>query len=403
MAQVTNLRRLIKLAAGPVLVLTTVAFCVSVRPAFLHAQAAAAPAPQRGTVKAIAGTSLTVATDAGPTVTIAVPEGVKISALAVGSTDLKTATPSQFSDIAVGDRVLASVKAGDTPTNFTARQVVLMKSADIAKMQADQQAEWKANGVGGIVSAVDPASGTITLASGTKKITVETSGKTSFKRFAGDSVKYQDAKPGTLAQIQPKDQLQARGTKSADGLTVQAAEVVSGSFKDLSGEIVSVDPAAGKITLKDLATKKTMTVDVTAKSDIRRMPPMVAQRFAAQANSGAAGARGGARPGGPGGNEAAGAGPGGPGGAGGPGGFAGRRSAGGDLAQMISQFPTEQLADLQKNDAVMIVAIEPTPGSSEVSAVTVLTGVDPILTANPNGGMDLSRWSLGGEGGGGGE
>lgn len=70
---------------------------------------------------------------------------------------------------------------------------------------------------------------------------------------------------------------------------------------------------------------------------------------------------------------------------------------------MISQFPTEQLADLQKNDAVMIVAIEPTPGSSEVSAVTVLTGVDPILTANPNGGMDLSRWSLGGEGGGGGE
>jgi hypothetical protein len=408
MAQVTNLRRLLKVAGTPVFVLTTAAFCVSARPGILHAQApaAAAPAPQRGTVKAIAGTSLTVATDAGPTVTIAVPEGVKISALAVGSTDLKTATPSQFSDITVGDRVLASVKAGDTPTNFTARQVVLMKSADIAKMQADQQAEWKANGVGGIVSAIDPASGAITLASGTKKITVETSGKTSFKRFAGDSVKYQDAKPGTLAQIQPKDQLQARGTKSADGLTVQAAEVVSGSFKDLSGQIVSVDPAGGKITLKDLATKKTMTVDVTGKSDIRRMPAMVAQRFAAQANGGASaagGGRGGARAGGPGGNEAAGPAPGGPGGAGGAGGFAGRRSAGGDLAQMISQFPTEQIADLQKNDAVMIVAIEPTPGASEVSAVTVLTGVDPILTANPNGGMDLSRWSIGGEGGGGGE
>ena len=70
------------------------------------------------------------------------------------------------------------------------------------------------------MSAVDPASGTITLTSGTKKITINTSSKTSFKRFAGDSVKYQDAKPGTLAQVQPKDQLQARGTKSADGLTV---------------------------------------------------------------------------------------------------------------------------------------------------------------------------------------
>lgn len=361
--------------------------------------AAAATPPQRGTVKAISGNALTVATDAGPTVTITVPDGVKISVLPVGSTDLKTATPSQFSDITVGDRVLASVKAGDAPASFTARQVVLMKSGDIAKMQAEQQAEWKANGVGGIVSAVDPATGTITLKSGAKTITVDTSAKTSFKRFAGDSVKYQDAKPSTLAQIQPKDQLQARGTKSADGMTVQAAEVVSGSFKDLSGQLISVDEAAGKITLKDLATKKTMTVDVTGNTDIRAMPAMVAQRFAMQANGGAAagGGRGGAGGGGFGGREAGGPG----GGAGGPGGFAGRRSAGGDLAQMIPQFTAEKIDDLQKGEAVMVVALEPTPGSSEVSAVTVLTGVDPILTANPNGGMNLSSWSLGGGGGGG--
>jgi hypothetical protein len=141
-----------------------------------------------------------------------------------------------------------------------------------------------------------------------------------------------------------------------------------------------VDSAGGKITLKDLATKRTMTVDVTSNTDIRKMPAMVAQRFAAQTNGG-----GGGR-----------------GGAGGAGGSGGRRSAGGDLAQMISQFPTQQVSGLQKGDAVMIVAIEPAPGASEVSAVTVLTGVDPILTANPNGGMDLSRWSLDSGGGGGG-
>ncbi len=353
---------------------------------------AAATPPQRGTVKAITGNALTVTTDAGPTVTIAVPDGVKISVLAVGSTDLKTATPSQFSDITVGDRVLASVRAGDTPTSFSAKQVVLMKSADIAKMQADQQADWKANGINGIVSAIDPASGTITVTSGTKKITVDTTGKTAFKRFASDSVKYQDAKPGTLAQVQVKDQLQARGTKSADGLTVQAAEVVSGSFEDLSGLLISVDAAAGKITLKDLASKKTMTVDVGANTDIRQMPAMVAQRFAAQANGGAAGGRsgsGGATP-------AAGA-----GGPGGGAGFAGRRSAGGDLAQMIPQFQAVPLDELTKGEAVMIVALEPTPGASEVSGVTVLTGVDPILTANPQGGMNLSSWSIGGGGGGG--
>jgi len=353
--------------------------------------AAAATPPQRGTVKAISGSALTVATDAGPTVTIAVPDGVKVSVLAVGSTDLKTATPSQFSDIAVGDRVLASVKAGDTPSSFTAKQVVLMKSADIAKMQADQQADWKINGVSGAVTAVDPASGTITLQAGGKTFTVNTSAKTSFKRSIGDSAKYADAKPGTLAQIQVKDQLQARGTKSADGLTVQAVEVLSGAFKDLSGLLLSVDASAGKITLKDLATKRTITVDVTKDTDIRVMPAMMAQRFAAQANGGAAGGRGGAPAGGQGGF-------GGPGAAGGPGG-AGRRGAGGDLAQMIPQFQAVKVDDLVKGEAVMIVALEPTPGASEVSAVTVLTGVDPILTANPNGGMNLSSWSIGGGGG----
>jgi hypothetical protein len=46
------------------------------------------------------------------------------------------------------------------------------------------------------------------------------------------------------------------------------------------------------------------------------------------------------------------------------------------------------------------VANQPSPGSNTVTAFTLLTGVEPILTANPNGGMDLSM-SLGGGGGGG--
>ena len=63
--------------------------------------------------------------------------------------------------------------------------------------------------------------------------------------------------------------------------------MVSGSFEDVSGELINVDAVAGKITLKDLATKKMMTVDVTGNTDVRKMPPMVATRFAAQANGGA--------------------------------------------------------------------------------------------------------------------
>jgi hypothetical protein len=360
------------------------------------APAAATIPAKLGTVKAISGTSVTLATDAGPTVTIIVPDGAKVQQMAVGSTDLKTAKPAQFSDIAVGDRLLAAVRAGDTPDSFVARQVVVIKSADIAQMQAAQQADWKVNGVGGIVSAIDPAAGTITITSGAKKVVIDTTpGKTEFKRFASDSVKYQDAKPGTLAQIQVKDQLQARGKKSADGLQVQADEVVSGAFLDLSGEIASVDATAGKITLKDLATRKMMTVDVTANSDLRLMPLRTATMFAQRTNGGGGAAGGGGGGvGGPGGGGPAGGGPGaGQGAAGGM-----RRSASADLSQLITTFPAIALADLHKGDAVMIVASDPTPGASTVTAITVLTGVDAILTANPNGGMSLSM-SIGGGGG----
>ena len=367
-----------------------------VLPAQTPAPAAATIPPKLGTVKTISGTTVTLTTDAGASVTIAIPATAKVQQLAVGSTDLKTAKPAQFSDIAVGDRVLAAVKAGDTPDSFVAKQVVVMKSADIAQMQAGQQADWKSRGTGGIVSAVDPAAGTITVTSGTKKLVISTTSKTAFKRFAGDSVKYQDAKPGTIAEIQPKDQLQARGTKSDDGTTMQAEEVISGSFENLSGQLVTVDATAGKITLRDLATKKVVTITVTANSDVRKMPLQTATMFAARTNGGATTAGGGRR----GGSGAAAA----PAVAGAPGGDAAgmRRSAGADLSQMIARFPTITLADLQKGDAVMIVASEPTPGATTLTAVTVLTGVDPILTANPNGGMDLSM-SLGGGGGGGSE
>jgi Domain of unknown function (DUF5666) len=355
--------------------------------------APAAAAPKLGTVKAVSGSTVTLVTDApaSETVTITVLDGAKVQQLAVGSTDLKTATPAQISDIAVGDRVLAAVKPGTDAGSFAASRVILMKSGDIAQKNAAEQAAWKTNGTGGIVASVDAASGAITISSGAKKVVVQTSSKTEFRRFAGDSVKFQDAKPGTLAEVQPGDQVQARGTKSADGLSVQADEVVSGSFENLSGVVTSLDAAAGKITLRDLATKKAMTVNVTANADIRKMPAQMAAMFATRANGGGGGGRrggGGGAAATDGGQDASGAGA--------------RRSAAADLSQMIGRMPASTLGDLKVGDAVMVVASEPTPGATTVTAITLLSGVEPILTANPNGGMDLSM-SLGGGGGGGGD
>jgi hypothetical protein len=357
---------------------------------FAQAPAAApAAARQLGTVKSISADTITLATDAGQAATITLSANTKVLKLAAGSTDLKTAQPGQVSDITVGDRVLATGNAGESPMALTAARVILMKSSDIADKNAAEQAQWRTNGVAGVVSAVDPNGGAISLTAGANKFTVTTSGQTVFKRFSGDSVNYQDAKQGTLADIHAGDQLQARGQKSADGLSVKAEEVLSGSFKNLSGLIITADPTA--ITLKDLATKKVMTVNVTPNTNIRRLPPQMAQMFATRAQGGraAGGDQSGAARGAPGGARGNSGGQGGE--AGGPGG--GRR--GGELSQMLSRFPTETVTGLKKGDAVMVVASEPAPGASTVTAITLLTGVEPILTANPNGGMDLSGWSMG--------
>jgi co-chaperonin GroES (HSP10) len=358
----------------------------------LMAQApAAAPAAARqiGTVTVVAGNSLTLKTDAGQEVSVAVADGARILQLAPGSTDLKTAQAITLADIAVGDRVLVSGKAGDTASAFSASRVILMKSSDIAQKHEMEQADWQKRGTGGIVSAVDPATGTLTVTVGAKKIAVNTSSKTQFRRYAGDSVKFEDAKPGTLAQIQVGDQLRVLGTKSDDGTSLQAEVVVSGSFKNLAGLIATLDAAKGTLTLKDLATKKMMTVMITANSNVRTLPPQAAAMFAARAKGATgAGGTGAGAPQGPGQGDASGGGR--PGGGG---------RAGGDLSQLVSRLPNKTIADLKVGDAVMIVASQPDPGSNSVTAVTLLSGVEPILAAAPGApSMTLSPWSLGGEG-----
>jgi co-chaperonin GroES (HSP10) len=377
------------LRASMMVPVTVLSACGAVLMAQAPAAAPAAAARQLGTVTAVAGNSLTLKTDAGQEVVISVADGVRLLQLAPGSTDLKTAQTIALTDIAVGDRVLVNGKAGDTASAFTAARVILMKSGDIAQKHELEQADWQKRGTGGIVSAVDAGTGTLTVAVGAKKIAVTTSGKTQFRRYAGDSVKFEDAKPSTLAQIQTGDQLRVRGAKSEDGSSIQAEEVVSGSFKNLAGLIATIDAANGTLTLKDLATKKTVTVNITANSSVRTLPPQAAAMFAARAKGGAAGAgaaqaetSGGGRPGGAG------------------------RSAGGDLSQLVSRLPNKTIADLKVGDAVMIVASQPDPGSASVTVVTLLSGVEPILAATPGApSMTLSPWSLGGgepEGGGGG-
>jgi hypothetical protein len=74
----------------------------------------------------------------------------------------------------------------------------------------------------------------------------------------------------------------------------------------------------------------------------------------------------------------------------------GGRNGSPDIQQILSRIPSASLSDLQKGDAVMIVSTAG-DGSQPVNAITMLAGVEAILTAAPNASqaMLLSPWTLG--------
>jgi ribosomal protein L24 len=379
-------------------------------------QAAGAPAAApgsrfAGTVTAIAGNVLTVKDDTGTEAKVTVPDSARVLELPAGAKSLSAATPIKVTDIAVGDRILA--KTTPDGSNYTASTVVAMKQADIAKLQQRDLQDWRARGVNGLVQSVAPAAQTVTISTGNgssaKTVVVQASKTTTIRRYAPDSTKFDEAKPATLDQIKPGDQLRAKGTKNADGTELAADAIVSGTFRNIAGTVVSVDASANKVIVNDLATKKSFTVNVNADSQLHKLSPAMAQGIAMRLKGGAAAAPG-AAPGS--GTAAGGSGAGGGGSAGNwqgraggtnggsppssdPGAVPGQR--GGDLQQALNRAPVLQLADLKKGDAVMVLATEGQT-SGEATAVTLLAGVEPLLQASPGASQSVlsASWSLGG-------
>ena len=328
-------------------------------------------------------------------------------------------------ELQVGDRMLIRGMASDDGKSVVAISAVVMKQSDVAARQQQQQEDWQKRGVGGLVKSIDANTGTIQLSvtsfAATKNVTVNTSKSTVIRRYSPDSVKFDDAKPGTLAQINAGDQLRARGTHSPDGTSLDAEEVVSGTFRNIAGTVSSTDPGQNTISVMDLITKKPLVVKITSDSQLRQLPAMYAQRIAMRLKGGSgdqpnAGSQNGGSPSGAASSAADGsAAPGagtrsggyqGGGYSGGGGGYSGggANRAGGppDFQQMLSRLPAVTLADLHKGDAVMIVATEGS-GTSSPTAITLLSGVEPILTVSPNSGRAatlLSPWNLGSSAGG---
>jgi hypothetical protein len=374
-----------------------------------------------GVLKTVQADSITLASESGGDVTAKLTATTKILRVPPGEKDLKNAMPLQSQDLQPGDRVLVRGQAAaDDAHTITALAVIVMKQADVTAKQQQERDDWQKRGIGGLVTKIGTATNTITVSTGgvgtTKSVAIQVGNNTILRRYAPDSVKFDDAKPEPatqfMAQLKVGDQLRARGTRSADGGDLAAEEIVSGSFRNIAGTIKSIDPATNSMTVQDAISKSAIVVKVSPDSQMKKLPPEMAQRIAMRlkASGGAGGGQSGAS--GPAASNADSARPsttatsgstpesrasrassggagGGPGGNGPP-----------DLQRMLSRLPNSKLSDLQKGDAVMIVSTE--GGNSDaVTAITLLAGVDAILTAAPNRSASslLSPWSLGAPGG----
>lgn len=400
-------------ASGMNVLLASFAFSLS------QTQDAAQPAVARriGAIKSINGNAITLAPDSGPGIAVTVQPNARLLRIAPGEKDLKNATPVQLQELQVGDRVRVRGQASADSTSIAALEIIVISHSDLEAHKEQDRQDWQKRGLGGLVSSVDPATGTVTISitglGGKKNIAIHTSKTTVFRRYAPDSVKFDDAKPSSLQEVQPGDQLRARGDRSADGSELTAEEIVTGTFRNIAGTVNSVDASSGTLSVQDLLSKKAVQVKITSDSQLHKLPPEAAQRIAMRLKSslppgtpGAAGSSGSGSAAAPGNGQQSGApagamrpGGGAPGGGAPPGGA--RQGGTPDLQQMLSRMPAVTLADLHKGDAVLIVT---TQGSATGggTAITLLSGVEPILQAAPSGSqaMMLAPWSLGGAPGG---
>lgn len=347
-------------------------------------QAPGAPSIARktGTVKSVQGNAIVLRDDAGQELKVTIQPDARILRVAPGQTNLKSAVPMTAAEIQPGDRMLVRARPGESADSLLASAVIVMRQSDVAEKQQQERMEWQRHGTGGIVTAIDSNAGTATLSvTPTQSVLVKMTRDTEFLRYAPNSVKFEDAQKSRFSDIKIGDQLRARGTRSPDGKEITADQVISGTFRNIAGSITAINPGASTITVKDVLSKKSTTVKVTADSEMRNVPEPLARRIAffLKSPEAAEAARFQQR----GGRQFA---------RGGPGGL--RPGGPPDFQQIINRLPPVTLSDLKKDEAVMIVST-PGSGNSEVTAITLLSGVEPILTSNTSEAAALlNGWNL---------
>ena len=373
--------------------------CVS---GFAQTQTAPSAASVLGQVEAVdaAARSLTMKVEGGASLSVGLAEKGTVVKVAPGETSLQNAAPIPFDAITAGDRVLVRGGTRSESRIDGALRVVVMARTDLAARNETEQRAWRERGVSGTLISADAANkefilqtsaatGAAAAAGGpTAPNTLVIDAKNAtLHRYADTSVKFDEAKPATIAEMTVADQVRVLGTKSADGKSMAAERVVFGSFRTMALAIEKIDPGSGAISVKDLESNRKFTITLVAGAAIHKIPAEMGAMLAMSA--------GGARPGGGMGGAASGAGarpegarPQAPGGMGGAG-MGGRARGGRGAEDVVDRMPTITLADLKKDDWIGAVVGKIDPSGKAV-AFNMLAGIEVFASrANRSGGVDV--------------
>jgi Cu/Ag efflux protein CusF len=307
---------------------------------------------------------VTIKTDTGTEMTVGFDEATRFLRIAPGAKDLDNAAPISAPELAVGDRILARGRSSGDPGSFAATGIIVISKADLAKKHAAERAEWEKRGVGGLITALDPAAKEITITvpttAGAKPMVIAFAPGATLRRYAPNSVKFSDARPSRFEELKIGDQVRALGTGNEDRSRYTAEELVSGSFRAIAAVIVSHGAAQNTIMVTDLATNKRIEARLTPDSIARRLSAEIVQTLAARNKEGSAPDQGPR-----------------------------------DLQPLVERLPHLSGADLKAGDAV-IISFANSEDVSRVTAITLLAGVEPLLKTSTRGGqsVNLGSWNL---------
>jgi len=159
----------------------------------------------RGRHQGVQADSITMAAESGGEITAQLLASTKILHVPPGEKDLKNATVLQAQDLHPGDRVLVRGQASADGHTIAALAVIVMTQADLSAKQQHDREDWQKRGVGGLVTKVDAAAASITISSGgmgaSHSVVIHIAKNTILRRYAPDSVKFDDAKPAPAVEF----------------------------------------------------------------------------------------------------------------------------------------------------------------------------------------------------------